>query len=179
MIRTALFAALSALAINLAGCDRHSAPNPMTSETGAEASSEPLVDTVAPAPSATPTAELKEPGVPSESRDPREVLAAWAKAIETRDWRTVRSYWGNKGAVSGLDEVAFSLKWSDLVAPEVEVGTGEQEGAAGSLYYTAPVTITDGKRVVKGTVTMRRVNDVDGATPEQLRWHIESSTLDW
>ena len=57
------------------------------------------------------------------------------------------------------------------------VGKGESEGAAGSLYYTAPVTVTDGTRVLKGDVVLRRVNDVPGATEEQLRWHIESTTL--
>ena len=45
-------------------------------------------------------------------------------------------------------EEAFAEKWSTLLAPEVSVGTGTQEGAAGSLYYTAPVTIVDGKLVV-------------------------------
>ncbi len=54
----------------------------------------------------------------------------------------------------------------------------EQEGAAGSSYYTAPVTITDGARRLSGEVVLRRANDVPGATPEQLRWHIESSTLE-
>jgi hypothetical protein len=176
MIRTALLAAISALTFNLAGCD-----NQRAAETGASAVPDPAdsIAQPAPAPSATPTAEVSEPATPSASRDPQEVLAAWAKAIETRDWRTVRSFWGNKGEVSGLDEAAFAAKWSDLLAPKVSIGTGEQEGAAGSLYYTAPVTITDGSRVVTGEVTMRRVNDVPGATPEQLRWHIESSSLKW
>ena len=128
---------------------------------------------------ATPTAEVSEPAVPSASRDPQEVLGAWAKAVELRDWRTVRSYWGEGGKTSGMDDTAFAAKWSDLIAPKVTVGAGQQEGAAGSSYYTAPVTIVDGSRTVKGEVTMRRVNDVPGATPEQLRWHIESTTLKW
>jgi hypothetical protein len=54
--------------------------------------------------------------------------------------------------------------------------SGESEGAAGSIYYTAPVTIIDGARRLTGEVVLRRVNDVPGATPEQLRWHIESTT---
>jgi hypothetical protein len=56
------------------------------------------------------------------------------------------------------------------------------EGAAGSSYYTAPATITgiraDGsKATLKGEVVLRRVNDVPGATPEQLAWHIEQVNL--
>jgi hypothetical protein len=177
MIRHAIVsAALSAIAINLAGCDRQA---PVAAPT-AEATSEAVLDPgPAPSPSATPTAEVNEPAVPNASRDPQEVLGAWAKAVELRDWRTVRSYWGDHGKTSGMDDAAFAAKWSDLIAPKVTVGAGQQEGAAGSLYYTAPVTILDGSRTVKGEVTMRRVNDVPGATPEQLRWHIESTTLKW
>jgi len=175
---TVLTAALSAVAINLAGCDRQAAPPaPENSVTAGAQVPEPMPSEVAPAPSATPTAEVSEPAVPSASRDPVEVMNVWAKAVELRDWPTVRSYWGDNGARSGLSETAFAAKWSDLIAPDVTVGAGDQEGAAGSLYYTAPVTITDGKRVIKGEVVIRRVNDVDGATPEQLRWHIESTTL--
>ena len=40
-----------------------------------------------------------------------------------------------------------------------------------------PVTITDGNRVLQGEVVLRRVNDVSGASPEQLRWHIDTTTL--
>ena len=173
-----LTAALSAAAINLAGCDRQApAPLPDSSATTDARMPGQLASETAPAPSATPTAEVTEPAVPSASRDPVEVMNVWAKAVELRDWPTVRSYWGDDGARSGLSEATFAAKWSDLIAPDVTVGAGDQEGAAGSLYYTAPVTITDGKRVIKGEVVIRRVNDVDGATPEQLRWHIESTTL--
>ena len=58
------------------------------------------------------------------------------------------------------------------------------EGAAGSSYYTAPVTVTssdkDGRPVrIEGEAVLRRVNDVPGATPAQLRWHMDKVTLDW
>ena len=58
-------------------------------------------------------------------------------------------------------------------------GPGQIEGAAGSRYVTVPVrfdaTLRNGRRLVEeGTVTLRRVGEVDGATPEQKRWHIFS-----
>lgn len=105
------------------------------------------------------------------------VLRAWADAIEARDWTTVRAFWGDQGARSGLSETDFAARWSGLRYPKVTPGKGQSEGAVGSLYYTAPVTITDGQRLIKGEVVLRRVNDIEGATPEQLRWHIESTTL--
>ena len=58
-------------------------------------------------------------------------------------------------------------------------GPGQIEGAAGSRYVTVPVrfdaTLRNGRRIVEdGTVTLRRVGEVDGAAPEQKRWHIFS-----
>lgn len=64
-----------------------------------------------------------------------------------------------------------------LAQPDLEIGKGQQEGAVGSSFYSVPVTIVDGARRIPGEVVFRRVNDVDGATAEQLRWHIESTTL--
>ena len=166
----------SALAINLSGCDRPApAPSP-SPDLGASMPAPPTVPAT-PSPSATPTAEIAAPGEPSASRDPAEVLAGWAKAVETRDWATARAYWGDRGARSGLSGEDFAAKWSSLLDPRVTIGKGSQEGAAGSLYYTVPVRIIDGPRTLRGDVVMRRVNDVEGATDEQLRWHIESSTL--
>ncbi|WP_423141188.1 hypothetical protein ACOYW6_10110 [Parablastomonas sp. CN1-191] len=140
------------------------APAPMPSAPAAVAAT-----TAAPLPVAAPT--------PSASRDPQAVLIEWARAVSLRDWTLARAYWGDHGERSGLSEQAFAARWGKLADPQVDIGKGSQEGAAGSLYYTAPITIRDGKRTIKGEVVIRRVNDVDGATPEQLRWHIESTTL--
>ncbi|WP_068071244.1 hypothetical protein [Novosphingobium lentum] len=188
--RSGLVGACAALAaLGLSACDRKPAApadpaltaqaSAIASETAAGTYVAPTPAPSVPEPSATPTPDVNTPSVPSASRDPGEVLAAWAKAIEARDWATVRSYWGDHGARSGLSPKAFAAKWSDLLDPRVSIAPGTQEGGAGSLYYTAPVTITDGKRKIAGEITIRRVNDVDGASPEQLRWHIESTTLRW
>lgn len=72
--------------------------------------------------------------------------------------------------------MAFAARWDNLRRPRVTIGVGDQEGAAGSIYYTAPVTIVDGPRRMAGIVTLRRVNDVPGATAEQLRWHLDATT---
>ena len=47
---------------------------------------------------------------------------------------------------------------------------------APTLKVTGALT-KGGGFVLEGPVTMRRVNDVDGSTVEQRRWHIESSGL--
>ncbi|MEO0031347.1 MAG: hypothetical protein RIS94_1105 [Pseudomonadota bacterium] len=177
MIRAALAAAcVSAMAINLAGCDRQEPPVPVASSSPSATATAPIPS--APAPSATPTAEITAPGQPSQSRDPVDVLKAWGNAVQARDWATARAFWGDHGARSGMTEAAFADTWSSLLDPRVTIYKGDQEGAAGSLYYTAPVRIIDGPRTVRGEVVLRRANDVPGATDEQLRWHIESTTLE-
>lgn len=180
MSRTALLAALVALA--LSACSR-SDPAPeatdVPSERALSVGTEPapgLVPAMS-SPVAPPVQTLAKPAPPSASRDPQVVAQAWADAVERSDWATVRGYWGDYGARSGLNGAQFAAQWGTLARPVVVIGQGSQEGAAGSLYYTAPVTIADGARRISGEVVFRRVNDVDGASPEQLRWHIESTTL--
>ena len=126
-----------------------------------------------PAPEATEAAPAPVRGDP---RSPDQVLRDWGVAIERRDWGAVRALWGHGGADSGVGARHFAAQWDRLHHPVVSVGQGAQEGAAGSLYYTAPVTIIDGARRITGTVTIRRANDAPGATPEQLRWHADATT---
>ncbi len=61
------------------------------------------------------------------------------------------------------------------------VAAGDQEGAAGSIYVTVPLTISGesgGKHVERSAdAVLRRVNDVPGSTEGQRHWHIER--IDW
>jgi hypothetical protein len=116
---------------------------------------------------------------PSASRNPAEVLLAWAGAMSLKQWDAAYLYWENKGAGTGMNIDQFKTHWARLSNPEFEVHPGVNEGAAGSLYYTAPVVLIDGTRRLEGEVVLRRVNNVPGATSEDLRWHIESHTLEF
>lgn len=156
---TVLAAVLPIVASGLAGCDRKA---PAAQASGAPAQGMP--GTAVPA--------------PSNSRDPKEVLVTWAKAISLRHWDEAYGYWGDHGAGSGMTLDQFRARWDRLRQPDLEIQPGHEEGAAGSLFYTAPVTVIDGQRRFSGEVVLRRANEVPGATPEQLRWHIESSTLE-
>jgi hypothetical protein len=142
-------------------------PTPVST---AEATASPIASQAAPA------------GLDPTERDPKVVLAGWAAALERRDWAEARRYWGDSGDGSGQSAQDFAAAWDKYRTLDVEVKDGAQEGAAGSLYYTAPVSLKaveqDGAAVSKvGEVVLRRVNDVPGATAEQLRWHMESTTL--
>lgn len=166
----------------LAGCERQapSGPAPSPAAAGAEElapGSAPLShasETVPAVPAPVASSLAERPA--GDSRPPDLVLRQWGTAIERRDWAAVRALWGHGGADSGVSARHFAAGWDRLRHPVVSIGKGSQEGAAGSLYYSAPVTITDGAHRIAGTVTIRRANDVPGATPEQLRWHADATT---
>ena len=76
----------------------------------------------------------------------------------------------------------FDRHFSRVSDLKVSVGGArDQEGAAGSIYLSVPITISGlskGQRVSQSaTVMLRRVNDVPGSTEAQRRWHIER--IDW
>ena len=156
-----IWLALAALAA-LAACAKPA------EQTAAPQAVEPSVVAAAPSPVAPP----------STARDPAKVLIAWAKAMSLKQWDSAYLYWEAKGLGTGLTPMQFAAKWGQLGNPEFEIHPGKYEGAAGSSYYTAPVVLIDGQRRDKGEVVLRRVNDVPGASPEQLRWHIESMTIE-
>lgn len=152
-------------ALVLAACDKPDAPVPPA--TASAAALQPL-----PVPPAADVAEE-----PSASRDPRRVLIAWAEAMSRKDWPAAYRYWGDRGARSGQTLAEFAAQWDGLQDPQFDIAEGQGEGAAGSLYYTAPITLIDGARRVQGEIVLRRVNDVPGASAEQLRWHIDRLDL--
>jgi hypothetical protein len=148
--------------------------NPGTSEATAPASlPAPAADT--PASASAPEASVPAPP-PAAAPAPDAVLRDWGRAIEAGDWARVRGLWGHGGADSGVPAADFARRWGRLGPVRVTIGAGQQEGAAGSSYYTAPVRVEAGARTLAGAVTLRRVNDVPGASAEQLRWHLDQST---
>ena len=127
---------------------------------------------------ASQPAPVPAPAPPSTSGNPDQVVVAWAKAMSLKDWGSAYRFWGDHGARSGLTQAQFAATWSKLTNPEFELHPGSTEGGAGSLYYTALIVLIDGQRQAHGEIVLRRVNDVDGASAEQLRWHIESLTIE-
>lgn len=185
--QTCSISAALAVVFHLAGCDRPPAAprEKATVWTDGPAQSPPTPGAAAPAPApaqaAAPPASSSPPAVSSPAASPvvaapETVLHGWAAAIERRDWASVRALWGRHGADSGLSSAAFAARWNGLRRPRVTVGAGQLDGAAGSIYYTAPVRVEDGARTIAGAVTIRRVNDVPGASAEQLRWHLDATT---
>ena len=127
-------------------------------------------------PTLTPEAERGVEGA-------RNVLLTFARAIERREFAAAWSLLSAADKQKWSRE-QFAALFADLPQVSVAIPDGTMEGAAGSSYYTAPVAITgndrEGRPVrIEGEAVLRRVNDVDGATPAQLRWHFERLTLNW
>lgn len=160
-------------------------PTPEVSATRAA----PVAPPPSPVPTPTPSAsaQLGQPALTPEAErgetGARDVLLDFARAVEMarfdQAWALLSSADRRKWSRSD-----FRSLFADLRKPIVAVPTGTLEGAAGSSYYTAPVTITgtdpSGRPVrIEGEAVLRRVNDIDGATSAQRRWHFQSLRLDW
>lgn len=166
----------------LAACERKSPEQPSTPQT--EAPIEAPATAVPLPPSATASAIASEPApAPGkldaaalrDRKDPDRLLRYYAAALHAREWAAAAKAWGQG---SGVTAATLKASYDRAEAPVLEIGKGEQQGAAGSLYYEAPAVLRFGQAMPeRGSLIVRRVNDVDGATPEQLRWHIERSTI--
>lgn len=105
----------------------------------------------------------------------RAVVADYAALAATGDFPAAAKLWSD-----AADAAQFSAMLEDY--PKVAMMPGEpasEEGAAGSLYVTVPVamnlTLRSGSPYeMTCKAVLRRVNNVPGATAEQLKWRIQS-----
>lgn len=110
------------------------------------------------------------------------VVRRYYAAINAHDYATAWTQWGPDGR-PGQRFADFQKGFARTRATSVTIGqVPPSEGAAGSVYATIPVTVdaqlTDGRQQrFAGQYVVRRVNDVPGASADQLRWHIDSATL--
>jgi hypothetical protein len=184
-MRWFLFMAAGAMA--LAGCgSKDEATPPATPSTVAPA---PPPSPASPAPDDAPVEPLP-PGSPGALPDDRTPIseAPFTPQSAQGAGQVVQTYFA---LLESGRAAEGKTHWSDPAFADVFVATlaqfrsfhvligapGEIEGGAGSLYVEVPVQLygrlktgAEGHRI--GTASLRRVNDVPGATPEQLRWRL-------
>ena len=123
---------------------------------------------------------------PASERSPaaaKRVVDTYLAALSAKRYGTAYNLWGGNGAASGTSQARFAKSFAKYRIFHGRAGRpGPVEGAAGSSFIEFPVTATGrlvhGSRFhLSGLLTLRRVNDVDGSTAEQRRWHIASSDL--
>ncbi|RKF22595.1 hypothetical protein D6851_05085 [Altericroceibacterium spongiae] len=112
-----------------------------------------------------------------ERDNPRRVLAYVKAAIDAHRLADAALAWRSEAEMTGA---TLTEQLGDYPDMELDYGEGEEEGAAGTLYYQVPVTLTadEGSVNRKGIITLSRVNDVPGASEEQLAWRVRDLHFD-
>lgn len=134
-----------------------------------------VTNTPAPAPEATAKAPVTDPKSTQAAAD---LVQGFVELLNQRKFDEAYMLLGPGAPPRAGFDRRFS-SYSDL---KVTAGApGDQEGAAGSIYLSIPLTVSgtaDGKhRSRSATAVLRRVNDVPGSTEAQRHWHIER--IDW
>lgn len=148
---------------------------------------------VGPVNSSTPQANAVDPNVPPPPHmDPdappppgentpqgavRRALE-YCDALATRRFGDAYRLWSDNGRASGLSEADFARKYANVNISDCQFSeAGEMQGAAGSIYIEVPTIMRGTTKAgtplrIEGPIVLRRVNDVDGSTAEQRRWHV-------
>ena len=178
-------AAFVVAVVLLAAC-RPQAPQPQPDTAGL-----PITELTGPVPAHSLAPALAPPAASPPAQADKGAAGAqaavrlWGEALEGRNYDAAYALWGppaDAQARSGMEATEHRQWWARFKTITVAAQSGQMEGAAGSSFYTAPLAITGKLRNgrpyrLEGTVTLRRVNDVPGATPDQLRWHLEKLEL--
>ena len=177
-----------ALAVIAAGCEQSP---PATQPEDFEVANATLVDpVVAPGalgneavnyPEGNITPGEREPIRDVENLSPRQVVGQYANLIVQRRFDEAYRMWDPGAADFTAEQLAQRFQGFRTI--QAEIGdVAPPEGAAGSIYDDVQLTLsgtkTNGENyTVTGPVTVRRVNDVPGSTPEQRRWRIVKMVL--
>ena len=127
----------------------------------------------------TPLAEPKGPIDPKSAEGAGQVVQLYAALIEEGKLAEADKAW-RKGIEQGPLAPARLATFREVHG---EVGKPfDHEGAMGSCFIMVPLRIYGVDKAGKrfnfiGPLTLRRVNDVDGSTDEQRRWHIVKNGL--
>jgi len=127
----------------------------------------------------TPLIEPKGPIDPKSAEAAGQVVQHYGALIERERWLKAEKLWGDIDAARKFATM-LGARFGQV---HLEIGKlGDTEGAAGSIYLTEPVVFYGTSKAGKdlrlpAEVTLRRVNDVDGSTEAQRRWHIER--IEW
>lgn len=120
---------------------------------------------------------------PKSPQGAAQVVQQYASLLEQGKYAEAYQMWGLGGDVAGMTEKQFTDRFAGYSEVHTMVGAPtDQEGAAGSSYVTVPLQIygrmkEGGTFNLVGPVILRRVNDVPGASTQQLQWHLSKSGL--
>lgn len=191
MVPARLSAAAALAVLMLSACDKPAAPAapaapsapaaPALPAAPAEDPNGPLTPPAPGQPGALPddrTPISEAPAGPKSAQAAATLVETYYSLIAQKNYAEARKLWGANGEGSGMTEQAFAAQFEPYQSFHALIGKpGEPEGGAGSIYVDIPVQAygrlkTGPQFNLLGAVSLRRVNDVPGATPDQLKWHI-------
>lgn len=113
---------------------------------------------------------------------PQAKLQAWADFVELGDFEQAASVWGASETTDARMPEQVIAARGPYSSINVEYTDSEIQGAAGSQYFETTITVDavteDGNPIrFEGPITLKRVNDVPGATDEELAWHYDRGSL--
>lgn len=113
----------------------------------------------------TPEAQKGEKGA-------RNVLLSFTRAIELKEFDQAWNLMVPE-LRANLSREQFTQTFAGLGDLTVSAPAGTMDGAAGTIYYEVPITIRGATgQALTGEIVLSRVNDVPGATEEQLQWRV-------
>lgn len=172
------FANVAAISLILiSGCSREAAP-PTANETSNRVEpAQPALNPPAPGePGGLPDdrAPIPEgPIDPKSSQGAGQVVQTYFALLESGKTTEADRLWSD-----GRIPADFAKRLAQYRELHANIGApGDSEGAAGSIYIGVPVQLygrlRNGKEFnARGSMTLRRVNDVSGSTEAQRKWHI-------
>lgn len=177
-----LASAVSAITLLLAACNKEPAAEPgngatMEASEAAVTTDGPSAEATGAAGAGAGVASPLDQGALTERRDPERLLRYYTNALRMGAWDEAVKAWTLDAQMTSE---RLAREFGGDAGPKIAVGKGDLANAAGSLYYEAPLVIdfADGRPSRRGTIVLRRVNDVPGASQQQLNWRIErTSTL--
>ena len=111
------------------------------------------------------------------------VLDAYFSAIGTGDYTAAYQLWRNGGEASGQTYAEFVEGFAETASISWEIGEpGRIDAGAGQRYIEIPVrvvarTTAGEEQAFEGTYVLHHTANIDGATAEQLTWHINSADV--
>lgn len=123
---------------------------------------------------------LSPPSDLRSAKGARDLVGYYYRLVQAGDLNRAQSLW--HGTIGSEDNADFVARFSGDIIEKLAIGAPyDEEGAAGTLYISVPVSFSghvkpypEQRFVEKRIVTLRRVNDVDGSTDAQRKWHIAS-----
>lgn len=125
-------------------------------------------------------ATAAQPQYLDDRSTPEAVIASFYNAIGRQEYARAWSYYADGQGVPAFD--AFVKGYSGTTSVKVSFGQSAQEGAAGSTYWTLPVSLdaidTKGKHTYfSGCYTLRLANPAIQAAPPFQPLHIVEGHL--